>query len=312
MKPLRSISVLATVLFQSALIFCQTNPKDLPALKGPYLGQIPPGNKSQIFAPDFVSTEAGELNSVFSHDGEEFYFSRRGIPGKPSAIMVTKMINNEWTKPVPVDFSGVYDDVDLFIKPDGKSMIYCSVRIANKADMVTMDHDFLMSERVGDSWKSPVPFAKEATSAFEDYFPVVTESGNLYFNSQRGGTGTNDIFCSRYVNGKYLPAEKLPEPINTIYREFDAFVSQDEKMIIFSSEKPGGFGKADIYISFKNSEGGWSTPKNPGNGINSEFSEYGATLSPDGRYLFFTSNKNGSEDIFWVSAKFIEELRLKQ
>ena len=305
MKPLKSIPVLATVFFQSVYIFCQTNPRDLPGLKGPYLGQIPPGNKSQIFAPDFVSTEAGELNSVFTADGKEFYFSRRGIPGKPSAIMVTRMLNNEWTTPSQVDFSGIYNDVDLFLTPDGKSMIYCSGRIVNKGDMAMMDHDFWISERAGNSWKSPVPFAKEATSEYEDYFPVVTKSGNLYFNSQRGGPGTNDIFCSKYINGKYLPAEKLPEPINTIYREFDAFISQDEKMIIFSSEKPGGFGRADIYVSFKISDGGWSAPQNPGNGINSEFSEYGATISPDGRYLFFTSNKNVSEDIFWVSAKFI-------
>lgn len=299
------------ILLQISIANSQTSQNELPVLRGPYLGQIPPVNKSQLFAPGFVSTQFGELNSVFSADGKEFYFSRRSIPGIPSAIMVTRLINNEWTKPSPVDFSGNFNDVDLFLTPDGKSMIYCSGRIVNEGNMVRMNNDFWISVRIGDKWGEPARFAEEAVSEFEDYFPIVAKSGNLYFNSQRGGPGTNDIYCSKLVNGKYSAAEKLPAPINSPYREFDAFVSRDEKMIIFSSERPGGFGGSDIYISFKKSDNSWSEPVNPGNDINSAASEYGATISPDGKYLFFTSSRNGTEDIFWVSAKIIDALKNK-
>jgi len=83
-------------------------------------------------------------------------------------------------------------------------------------------------------------------------------------------------------------------------------------MIIFSSERSGGFGGTDIYISFKKSDNSWSEPLNLGNDINSAVSEYGATISPDGKYFFYTSGKNGSEDIFWVSAKIIVEISLKE
>ena len=305
------IAVFAVILFQVSIVYSQPSQNDIPVLKGPYLGQTPPGNKSQLFAPGFVSTQFGELNSVFTADGKEFYFSRRSIPGKPSAIMVTRMINNEWTKPSPVNFSGKFNDVDLFLSSDGKSMIYCSGRIVNEGNVARMNYDFWISGRIGDLWGEPARFAEEAVSEFEDYFPIVTKSGNLYFNSQRGGTGTNDIYCSRFVNGKYSPAEKLSEPINSPFREFDAFVSRDEKMIIFSSERPGGFGGSDIYISFKKSDYSWSEPVNLGNDINSAASEYGATISPDGKYFFFTSGKNGSEDIYWVSAGFIKKQIIK-
>jgi len=267
----------------------------------------------EIFAPGFVSsTEYGELNAVFTENGHEFYFSRRGVPGKYSTIMVTRQIDGRWCNPEPVNFSGIKDDIDLFITPDGKSMVYCSYEEVPGDGQSYPDHDFWISYRAGERWSSPVPFAKETVSEFEDYFPVVTGNGNLYFNSQRGGRGTNDIYISKYLNGKYTIPEKLPEPINTPYREFDAFVSQDEVFMIFSSDKPGGYGRSDLYISHKNKNGSWSESYNLGASINSEFSEYGATITPDGKYLFFTSNRNGSEDIFWLSTEKIDELKPKK
>jgi hypothetical protein len=311
MKSKKTILLSVIIFWQCTLVFCQTNLKNSTVLKGPYMGQNPPGSQSKVFAPEFVSTEFGELNAIFTSDGSEFYFSRRGIPGKPSAIMVSRMINNVWTKPEPVDFTSTFDDIDLFMTPDGTALIFCSNRPHRKNDDIKLDHDFWISKRNGNKWTEPVLFATAALSDYEDYFPIVTKSGNLYFNSQRGGQGTNDIYCSKFIKGKYNPAEKLPSPINTEYREFDAYLTPDEKMIIFSSMKPGGFGGADIYISWKNNDGTWIEPRNKGSEINSAGSEYGSTISPDGKYFFYTSNKNGSEDIFWISAKIIEELKQK-
>jgi hypothetical protein len=310
MIAIKLLSSIAAILLPAIGTLCQ--PGQNPVLTGSYLGQEPPGIKSKVFAPGFVSTEFGELNSVFTRDGKEFYFSRRGIPGKQSKIMVTRMENGVWTKPEPVDFSSSCSDIDLFITPGGRSMVFCSNRVRHKGDGIKPDHDFWISKRHGKKWAEPQLFAKEALSEFEDYFPVVTNSGNLYFNSQRGGRGTNDIYCSMLVDGKYSAAEKLPEPINTQYREFDAFVSPDELMILFSSEKPGGYGGSDIYVSFKTMDGTWSEPRNLGNDINSEGSEYGSTISPDGKYLFYTSNKKGTEDIYWVSADIVKDPKLKK
>lgn len=289
-----------------------TNPQKVPTLYGLYLGQTPPEKNSKLFAPGIISTGYGELNSVFTADGKEFYFSRRGIPGKPSAIMVSKMINNVWSLPAQVEFTGTYSNIDIFITSDAGSMIFCSDRPNNKGDKAKKDHDFWISKRQGTGWGEPAVFAPEAVSSYDDFFPVVTRSGNLYFNSQRGGPGTNDIYCSEFVNGKYLPAEKLPAPINSEFREFDAYITPDEMTMIYSSVKPGGFGGSDIYISYKKKDGSWSEPINPGNDINSPGSEYGATITPDGNYLFYTSTKNGTEDIYWVSSEFIEAMRPKE
>ena len=303
--------ILTNLLLITAIVI-SAQLKDSLKFIGPNLGQKPPGMTPEIFAPAIVSTkEYGELNAVFTKNGNEFYFSRRGVPGKYSTIMVTRQINGRWSDPEPVNFSGIKDDIDLFITPDGKSMIYCSYEEKPGGAKSYQNHDFWISNRVGERWSSPMPFAKEAISEFEDYYPIVTDNGNLYFNSQRGGPGTNDIYVTKYLNGKYTKAEKLPEPINTPYREFDAFVTHDEALMIFSSEKPGGYGRSDLFISLKKNDGSWSEPYNLGKFINSEFSEYGATITSDGKYLFFTSNRNGSEDILWVSTKIIEELKSK-
>jgi hypothetical protein len=265
-----------------------------------YVGQTAPGLTAQLFAPGFVSTEDGELNSVFTPDFQEFYFTRRGVPVTPPRVLVTKRGPEGWSLPETVPFDERYSAIDLFITTDGEWMVFCSNRPREEGSPIRGDHDFWVSEKREDGWGEPRRFAPAAMSDFEDYYPVVTRSGNLYFNSQREGPGTNNIFRSSRVGGEYGPAEKLPGPVNSEYREFDAFVSPGEDLILFSSDRPGGFGRADIYFSVLE-EGRWSNPRNLGEAVNSGSSEYGAMLTPDGRYLFFTSSRTGMEDIYWVS-----------
>jgi hypothetical protein len=281
----------------------------MPELSGEYLGQTAPGMTSQLFAPRFVSTEYGELNSVFSQSGQEFYFSRRGIPGRPSTIMVTSQSGGSWSPPEVVDFDDRYSAIDLFITADGQRMIFCSNRPRERGGAVRQDHDFWISQRAGDGWGEPQLFAAAALSDFEEYYPIVTKNGNLYFNSQREGIGTNNIYRSSLVDGRYRPAEKLPEPVNSQYREFDAYVSPEEDVIIFSSERPGGIGGSDIYVSFQAEDGAWSEPLNLGVEVNSSGSEFGAMPSPDSRYFFFTSTRGGNENIYWIAAEVISSLK---
>lgn len=165
---------------------------------------------------------------------------------------------------------------------------------------------------------------------------MMTKNGTIYFSSQREGPGTNNIFRSEIVDGRYAEAVMLGDAVNTAeFREYDPYISPDEDILIFTSEKPGGLGRGDLYISFKDGEGQWTAAKNMGECINSFGPEYCAQLSPDGKYLFFTSTRfeqgrfpetplnfadfkaahnrpsNGLSDIYWVDAKIIEELRLK-
>jgi Tol biopolymer transport system component len=150
-------------------------------------------------------------------------------------------------------------------------------------------------------------------SGQHDSYPSVTKDGTLYFFSRRdGGLGHGDIYRSTLSNGEYTQVENLGKPINTEYHEVDPYIAQDESYIIFCSDKPGGFGKADFYISFRRDEGLWTEAVHMGGKVNSPQAEYIPYVTPDGKYFFFTSNKSGNRDIYWVDAKIIDELKQRR
>jgi Tol biopolymer transport system component len=147
-------------------------------------------------------------------------------------------------------------------------------------------------------------------SGAQDYYPTLTRTGTLYFSSNRqGGLGENDIYRARRVDGRWTPPENLGRGVNSEFREFDPFIAPDESYVIFASTRPGGLGGSDLYISFRNARGEWDEPKNMGPSVNSAASDYTPILCPDGRYLFFTSSREGQDDIFWIDSRVVAALR---
>jgi Tol biopolymer transport system component len=299
-----------------------------------YLGQKPPGLMPELFAPGIVSTGLDELNSVFLPDGTEFYFCVRK-PGAASIFQI-KLENGFWSKPALLPFASRFGEIDVSLSPDGSKLFFSSKRpVSDNADPKP-DYDFWMVDRVGQSWSKPIHLGMDINSDRDDFYPMMTDDGTLYFSSQREGPGTNNIYRSKLVNEHYLKAEKLDSTINSAYRDFDPYISPDESLLIFASARPGGFGAEDLYISFRKADGTWTPAKNMGEKINSPGAEYCPMLSPDGKFLFFTSARrtqisfpeqplsyrefesshnlpqNLFSDIYWVDSKIIKELRLQE
>jgi tetratricopeptide (TPR) repeat protein len=128
------------------------------------------------------------------------------------------------------------------------------------------------------------------------------------------------------VDGKYLEAERLPAPINSYYYEVDPFVAPDGSYLLFGSDRPGGYGLMDLYISFRKEDRSWTNPFNTGSELNPFCMPTRMSITPDGKYFFFpsrqetdapkgedfvTSNieKWGDYDIYWVDTSFIDDLR---
>jgi hypothetical protein len=167
--------------------------------------------------------------------------------------------------------------------------------------------------------------------------PSIASSGALHFCSGRsGGMGGGDIYRSRYVDGRYAEPENLGDMINSEYGEGDIYIAPDESYIIYSSGRPGGLGRNDLYVSYRRPDGTWSQAINMGPKSNSPYMEYCPCVSPDGKYLFFTSYRrhprkydsapmtydemlaiykkarNGLGDIYWADSSVIEELKADQ
>ncbi len=277
--------------------------------RGSYLGQTPPGTTPVVFAPNLVSTETTELCAVFSPDGAEFYFARSEQERGHRMRVVTREAE-VWGNVRPFALTGDYSSVDMFMSRDGQRLYFCSNRALDGKGAAKADTDIWVATRAANGWSEPVNLGDAVNSGENDYYPTFTARGDLYFSSPRaGGVGGNDIYRSRLADGTLGRAENLGPPINTDKWEFDPFIAPDESYIIFASNRPGSLGGSDLYISVRKPDGSWAEPVNMGEPINSAGPEYTPMLSPDGTYLFFTSGRNGPDDVFWVDASVISRFR---
>lgn len=282
-------------------------------LHGDYMGQKPPGLKPEIFAPGVVSTEKRELNSVFTPDGNEFFFSYSKPDGEYT-IMVMRRINNRWTLPQVAAFSKVFSNVDMCVSYDGKKLFFGSNRPLSEKNTVKDGFDIWMVKKEGQEWGKPINLGPEVNAGRHQIYPSVARNETLYFQSRReGNVGGSDIYRSEYGSGQYKKPKNLGRAINTEANEGDVCVAPDESFLIVSSSgRPDSYGKGDLYISIRQKDGSWSYAENMGETINSSETEYCPMLSPDGKYLFFTSRKSGNGDIYWVDARSIQNLRQKK
>ena len=110
-----------------------------------------------------------------------------------------------------------------------------------------------------------------------------------------------DIYVSYYKNGRWSEIQKLPRNINTIYYESHAYLTADGMMLFFTSNRKGGYGALDIYVSKKIGENEWERPENLGATINTSYNEETPFLTEDGSMLFFSSQGHvnmGGYDVF--------------
>jgi hypothetical protein len=287
--------------------------KDPANLTGPYLGQSPPGMTPEVFAPGILSNGIGVASIAFTPDGKEVYFARHTTRANDlGEIMVMKFEKDGWTAPELAPFSGVYRDWNLNLSPDGTKLFYTSRRPLRIEELPKKDNDIWFVEKTENGWCEPINPGYPVNTKKMDCYASVTNNGTLYYHGfnypeSKGGA---DIYRSNFINGKYLKPENLGKAINSKYNDYDAFIAPDESFVIFVSHgRPEGFGSNDLYISFRSNDGYWNKAINMGNEINSEASEICPSLSIDKQYLFFSSNRNVSMDVYWVDAKIIDELR---
>ncbi|MCP5101786.1 MAG: hypothetical protein GY950_00320 [bacterium] len=295
--------VFFTVIFINIFINSFAGQENFPLLKGPYLGQKPPGLTPELFASGIVSTERTELNCAFSPDGSELFFTvwKAG----QNTLMTMKQENGCWTRPAVAAFSGSYSDVDPYITRDGKRLYFSSMRPLTGTG-AAKDSDIWYVEKTGEGkWSKPIHPGMPNTPGKDDYYTSITREGTLYFSIFETHGSPGDIYRSRLKNGHYTAPERIKNSVSTRFNEHDPFVAPDESYLIFTSNRPGGYGRGDLYISFRSPGGTWTEPKNMGKTINSTGYDFCPLLSPDGKYLFFTRNINRNGDIYWVDAKII-------
>lgn len=304
----------------------------VPALSGSYLGQAPPGRTPQIFAPQVISFGFHEHGLTFSRDGTEAFFVTTDVGYSHYVIVRLVRRKGRWAAPEVAPFSGRDKDGIVRFSPDGRSLFFSSHRPRQGQTAPGVDSDIWMSERTVDGWTEPLNIGPPVNTEGVEAQPSVSSSGTLYYQADYDQETAYDLYTARVENGRFAIPEKLGPGINTDFNESAPFVSPDESYLVFQSNRPGGLGSMDLYVSFRLSDGSWGQPVNLGATINSPAAEFAASVSPDGQYIFFSSYRapgadpyrgksygelhdlyrapeNGYGTQYWVSSEIIEELR---
>lgn len=280
-----------------------------------YLGETPPDTIAKVFNPMYFNPEGWHEHSspVFSPDGNEVYFSvYNEAENNFHVIMcIKKQDNDSWAAPEIVPFSGlrvgnlpVIDDYP-FITPDGQQLFFCSDRsMPEKLGWQNADIWFVNKTDTG--WSEPVKAGLPIPAGQMDIYPTVAANGNLYFT---GGTTKYGLYLAEKTGeNEYARPGMLRNGINSTTSDWNSYIAPDEDYYIFSSMRiQNDYG--ELFITYKQSNGAWSTPANMGNKINTSEQEKYPVVTPDGKYLFFMRSWADKDSLYWISSKIIEDLR---
>jgi len=247
-------------------------------------------NAPEVFASGVVST-GHEFGITFTPDGKEAYFSR-ATAKQPIHIFHTRFVDGIWQVPEKISLSGnSWSDLDPFISPDGKHLFFISTRPVHDGENTKKNMDLWVADRSGAEWGSP-RWIENVNSEGKEGSPSVTRDGTLYFFSDRqNNPNKNALYESKFLDGHYTVPVLLPATINSGTSDTSPFVSPDGKVLLFYSTRPGGLGKADLYVSFRK-HGKWTAAVNLGPVVNSSDSNYNPAVSPNGKQFFFGRNGN--------------------
>ena len=264
----------------------------------------------KLFAENIVSTEDDVTNGAFSPDGKDYYFAKvsqyTNFP-RLAVLCVSHYVQRGWSEPEVLPFSGNSLDLAPRISLDGSTLYFSSSRPIEGKNPRALK--LWAAHRTQSGWEEPVllPGPLNNADANWNWAPSFTKDGTVYFASTRDGSGHSHIFRSRLVNGTYAEPEKLGPEINSEFSESDPYVSPDERLLFFASSgdglptsadrtatvKGGGalYARGDLYASVGRG-GRWMQAVHLEHGVNTFADESSPSITPDGRYLFFTSERS--------------------
>ena len=226
-----------------------------------YEGTAYAGRVSDVTAIRSLNTPYHEGPITISKDGRRMYLTTNTMNEKNKLIKDSKntthlqisasnklTIDGEttWSKPIPLSFNGTnYSCVHPTLSPDGKYMVFASDMPGGFGGM-----DLYICENLMISWSNPINLGPEINTSGDEVFPFYASNGSLYFSSDGHlGLGGLDILVAkaRTEKNKFGRPENMGAPINDVTDDFAITLNEDGKTGYFSSNRPGGKGRDDIY-----------------------------------------------------------------
>jgi outer membrane protein OmpA-like peptidoglycan-associated protein len=169
------------------------------------------------------------------------------------------------------------------------------------------DEDLVVSRKNKDGrWTSPVSISKNINSRWNEGTCTISADGRkLIFTSclGRDGFGSCDLFQSIKIGDEWTAPVNLGPNVNTADWESQPSLSADGRMLYFVSDRRGGLGRRDIWVSHLGADGIWMKAENAGKQINSQYDEISPFIHANNKTLYFASNGLpgfGGYDLFYV------------
>jgi outer membrane protein OmpA-like peptidoglycan-associated protein/Tol biopolymer transport system component len=188
------------------------------------------------------------------------------------------------------------------ISSDGSTLIFTSNRSEDLKAIreKTNYEDIYITSKGGTAWQQPKKISSNINQKYNDAAASLSPDGKTLFLYYEEGAG--DIYISRLEDGDWSTPKALNKNINTsLYWETSASISADGKKLYFASNRPGGIGELDLFVSELTAGGDWGKATNLGPLINTPENEDAPFIHPDGITLYFSSDGHpnlGNSDIF--------------
>lgn len=251
-------------------------------------------------AAPVLFTPLDERSASFTRDGRTVYFAVRVGDGTMQTLCVSTRTGHAWSEPAVLPFSGqdVYD-TDPFVTPDGHTLYFASSRPTDGKPPTfgksKSDLDIWVVARTAKGWGTPHP-VDSVNSPASDRSPILAPSGKLYFSSTRSGAG--DLYVAPPRGPGFGEPVALGDGVNSPASEAMLAVSPDEKTLVFAALgrpdetlAPGlQYPRGDLFVSHWTGTR-WGPSRKLGPGIDTNATELSPMFSPDGRTLYFMSER---------------------
>ncbi|HEY8400953.1 MAG TPA: OmpA family protein [Cytophagaceae bacterium] len=202
--------------------------------------------------------------------------------------------------------NGEYPDYGPVISADGNTLYFTSKRQGSTGGKKDRDNqyfeDIYVSYKENGEWQKPLNLGSMVNTDLHESVIGLSYDAKQLFLYIDNDKYKADIFISKIEGkNKLTKPQPLPTTINTEYIENSMTISPDGSTLYFSSNRPGGVGGMDIYVSKLGKNGKWGTAVNIGTVINTPYDEEAPYMAADGKTLYFSSkgHKNmGGFDVF--------------
>ncbi|MBR9922689.1 MAG: hypothetical protein GYB31_17805 [Bacteroidetes bacterium] len=242
------------------------------------------GDKPVMLGEGVISSEAPEFATTWDPERNILAFNRTNADRSEIYIYFSSYSNGQWATPVKFEYSEPeYRDIDPFIK---KGRLYFSaVRTEGRED-----YDIFVSSWINNQWSAPTVSDEGLGTTEDDIFISISNDYQAYYSRFMED---NSVQITR----KSLYDAEIPFEVqrfeNSTARMTNPAIAPDGSFLITSGDFAGE-GSADLFISYPtDTENVWTDPVNLGPTVNSPYTEFAPGISPDGKYLFFTSERPG-------------------